>query len=115
KRNLPGPFTFVLRAGSRLPKIFSNRKEVGIRVPDNDITREICRQLGAPLLSTTVPYDESDDIGYLTDPELIDERLGDDVDLVINGGPGGFEYSTVVYCVDGDQEIIRQGKGVLDE
>ena len=85
KRNLPGPFTFVLRAGSRLPKIFSNRKEVGIRVPDNDITREICRQLGAPLLSTTVPYDESDDIGYLTDPELIDERLGDDVDLVING------------------------------
>ena len=115
KRNLPGPFTFVLRAGSRLPKIFSNRKEVGIRVPDNDITREICRQLGAPLLSTTVPYDESDDIGYLTDPELIDERLGDDVDVVVNGGAGGFEYSTVVYCVCGEQEIIRQGKGVLDE
>ena len=78
-------------------------------------TREICRQLGAPLLSTTVPYDESDDIGYLTDPELIDERLGDDVDLIINGGAGGFEYSTVVYCVDGDQEIIRQGKGILDD
>ena len=71
--------------------------------------------MGAPLLSTTVPYDESEDIGFLTDPELIDERLGDDVDLVINGGAGGFEYSTVVYCVDGDQEIIRQGKGILDE
>lgn len=115
KRNLPGPFTFVLPAGSRLPKIFSNRKEVGIRVPDNPIVREICRQLEAPLLSTTVPYDEDDDIGYLTDPELIYEKFGNDVDVIINGGAGGFEYSTVVYCVDGDAEILRQGKGYLDE
>lgn len=113
KRNLPGPFTFVLRAGSRLPKIFSNRKEVGIRIPDNPIIREICRQLEAPLLSTTIPYDENDDIEYLTNPELIEEKLGDDVDMVIDGGIGGYEYSTVVYCVEDEFEIIRQGKGTL--
>jgi tRNA threonylcarbamoyl adenosine modification protein (Sua5/YciO/YrdC/YwlC family) len=113
KRNLPGPFTFVLRAGSRLPKIFSNRKEVGIRVPDNSIIREICRQLESPILTTTIPYDEKDDIEYLTNPELIEEKLGDDVDLVIDGGIGGYEYSTVVYCVEDDFDIIRQGKGIL--
>lgn len=113
KRNLPGPFTFVLRAGSRLPKVFSNRKEVGIRVPDNDIVREICRQLGAPLLATTIPYDESvDDIACLTDPELIDERFGDDVDIVVNGGIGDYQYSTVIYAVNGNLEITRQGKGI---
>lgn len=115
KRNLPGPFTFILSAGSRLPKIFSNRKEVGIRVPDNSITREICRQLDAPLLSTTIPYDESKDISYLTDPELINEDLGDEVDIVINGGIGGYQFSTIVYCVNGIPEITRQGKGVLNE
>lgn len=113
KRNLPGPFTFVLRAGSRLPKIFSNRKEVGIRVPDNPIIKEICRQLEAPILSTTIPYNEKDDIEYLTNPELIEEKYGDDVDLVIDGGIGGYEYSTVVYCVEDDFDIIRQGKGIL--
>lgn len=116
KRNLPGPFTFVLRAGSRLPKVFSNRKEVGIRVPDNGIVREICRQLGAPLLATTIPFDESvDDISCLTDPELIDERLGDDVDIVVNGGNGDYQYSTVIYAVNGEQEIIRQGKGIPND
>ncbi len=114
KRNLPGPFTFVLRAGSRLPKIFSNRKEVGIRIPDNVIIREISRQLDAPILSTTIPYDDSEDIGYLTNPELIDEKFGDEVDIVIDGGAGGFEFSTVVYCIDGEEEIIREGKGILD-
>ena len=115
KRNLPGPFTFILQAGSRLPKIFSNRKEVGIRVPDNPITRELCRQLEAPLMTTTIPYDESEDIEYLTDPELIAEKFEKDVDIVIDGGPGGFEYSTVVNCINGEPEIVRQGKGILDE
>lgn len=115
KRNLPGPFTFILQSGSRLPKIFSNRKEVGIRVPDNPITREICRQLEAPLMTTTIPYDDSEDIAYLTDPELIAEKFGKDVDIIIDGGAGGFEYSTVVNCIEGEPEIIRQGKGVLDD
>ena len=115
KRNLPGAFTFVLPSGNRLPKIFSNRKEVGIRVPDNNIIREICRQLEAPILTTTIPYDESEDIGYLTDPELIAEKFENDVDIIIDGGAGGFEYSTIVKCTDGEIGIIRQGKGNLDE
>lgn len=115
KRNLPGPFTFVLPAGNRLPKIFSNRKEVGIRIPDNNIIREVCRQLEAPILSTTIPYDESEDIGFLTDPELIGEKFSNDVDIIIDGGAGGYEYSTIVNCVADIPEITRQGKGILDE
>ena len=115
KRCLPGPFTFVLKADSRLPKIFRNRKEVGIRVPDNNIIREICRELDAPILTTTLPRDESEEIEYVTNPELINERFGDDADIVIDGGIGGFEHSTVIDCRDGEIEIIRQGKGVLND
>lgn len=115
RRNLPGPFTFILPAGSRLPKIFRNRKEVGIRIPDNNITMTICQSIDAPLLSTTLPYNEDDDIEYLTDPELIDERYGDLVDIVIDGGYGGTQSSTVVDCVSGEHEIIRQGLGELIE
>lgn len=115
KRNLPGPFTFILNADSRLPKIFRNRKEVGIRVPDNSIIREICRSLDAPILTTTLPYDEKEDIEYVTNPELIDEKFGSEVDLVIDGGIGGIEPSTVIDCCDDEPEIIRQGKGILKE
>lgn len=115
KRNLPGPFTFILNADSRLPKIFRNRKEVGIRVPDNSIIREICRSLDAPILTTTLPYDEKEDIEYVTDPELIDEKFGSEVDLVIDGGIGGIEPSTVIDSCDDEPEIIRQGKGILKE
>ena len=115
KRNLPGPFTFILTTGSRLPKIFRNRKEVGIRVPDNNIIREICRQLEAPIMTTTLPYNEKEDIEYSTTPELIEEKFGNEVDLVIDGGIGGVEPSTIVDCTDGKTEIIRQGKGWLDE
>ena len=115
KRVLPGPFTFVLNADSRLPKIFRNRKEVGIRVPDNNIIREICRRLDAPILSTTLPHDDREDIEYITDPELIAEKFEDDVDLIIVGGIGGIEHSTVIDCRNGELEIIRQGKGILEE
>lgn len=114
KRNLPGAFTFILTAGSKLPKIFKNRKEVGIRVPDNDIIREICKALGAPILTTTVPWSGDEDIEYLTTPELIDEKFGNEVNLVIDGGIGGIEPSTMVDCTSGEPEIIRQGKGVLE-
>lgn len=114
KHNLPGPFTFVLPAGSRLPKIFNNRKEVGIRVPDNAIARELCRQLEAPIMCTTIPYDEQEDVSYLTDPELIYEKFCNEVDIVIDGGAGEFEYSTIVNCIDKEPEILRQGKGILD-
>ena len=113
KRNLPGPFTFILNADSRLPKIFRNRKEVGIRVPDNDIIREICRLLDSPIMTTTLHLDEDEDIEYITDPELIDEKFGDLVDLVIDGGIGGIEPSTIVDCRDDEMQIIRRGKGEL--
>lgn len=115
KRNLPGPFTFILNADSRLPKIFRNRKEVGIRVPDNNIIREICKALDAPILTTTLPLRQGEDIEYITDPELINEKFGEEVDLVIDGGPGGIEPSTVINCCEGDPEIVRQGKGILQE
>lgn len=115
KRNLPGPFTFILNGTNRLPKIFRNRKEVGIRMPDNSIIREIARLLDAPIMTTTLPHDEHEDIEYVTDPELIDEKLGDVVDLVIDGGIGGIEPSTVVNCTEGEAAIVRQGKGELEE
>ncbi|WP_321479591.1 L-threonylcarbamoyladenylate synthase [uncultured Bacteroides sp.] len=115
KRNLPGAFTFILNTSGRLPKIFKNRKEVGIRMPDNHITSEIARILDAPILTTTIPYNENEDIEYLTTPELIDEKWGNSVDLVIDGGIGGIEPSTIVNCVNGEVEIIRQGKGFLIE
>lgn len=115
KRNLPGAFTFILNSGSRLPKIFRNRKEVGIRVPDNHIIREICRALDAPIMTTTLPHDKNDDIEYITTPELIDEKFGNEVDLVIDGGIGGVEPSTIVDCTSGEAEIVRQGKGILEE
>ena len=109
--NLPGPFTFILPAGNRLPKIFKQRKEVGIRIPDSSIVREICEMLGAPLLSTSLKVSEREDIEYMTLPELIDEKYGDRVDLIIDGGEGGTEQSTIISCMDGEAEIVRQGKG----
>lgn len=115
KRTLPGPFTFILNADSRLPKIFRNRKEVGIRVPDNNIIREVCRMLNAPILTTTLPLKEGEDIEYVTDPELIDEKFGDKVDWVIDGGIGGIEPSTVINCCGDEPEVVRQGKGRLED
>ena len=115
KKNLPGPFTFILKADSRLPKIFRNRKEVGIRIPDNAIVQEILQLLDAPLLTTTLPHDEDEDIEYITDPELIDEKFANEVDLIIDGGIGETEPSTIVYCCEGEPEIVREGKGILVE
>ena len=115
KHNLPGAFTFVLPASSNLPKIFRNRKEVGIRVPDHPIVLDICRMLNAPILTTSVPWNVQEDPGYLSDPELIDERWGEQVDLVIDGGIGGLEFSTIVNCTGDEPEITRQGAGWLQE
>jgi tRNA threonylcarbamoyl adenosine modification protein (Sua5/YciO/YrdC/YwlC family) len=114
KRHLPGPFTFILEASSRLPKIFKGRKEVGIRMPDNAIVSEIAQLLGAPILTTSLPYDDDEDIAYLIDPELIAEKWEDQVDIVIDGGMGGADLTTVVDCTEGSPEIIRQGIGELD-
>lgn len=114
KRNTPGPFTFILNANSNVPKLFkSNKKTVGIRVPDNNIIRMIVRELGNPVLSTSVKgYDGGDD-EYITEPELIEERHRHIADLVIDGGHGGYTASTVVDCTSGEAEILRQGKGEL--
>lgn len=112
KKNLPGPFTFILPATNELPKIFKQRKEVGIRVPDNNIIRQIVNELGNPVLSMTV-RDDRDMIEYTTDPELIDEKYENIVDMVIDGGYGAIVPSTVVDCLDDSFEIIRQGKGHL--
>ncbi len=113
KKNLPGPFTFILTANSKLPKIFRSRKTVGIRVPDNNIAREIIRQLGNPLLTTSVHNDDVI-LEYMTDPELLHEKYEQIVDLVIDGGSGGLTASTVVDCSEGEPEIIRQGKKDLE-
>lgn len=113
KRNLPGPFTFILPTTSSLPKLYKNKKTVGIRIPDNNIIREIVAQLGNPVLSTSVK-DQNDEVEYTTDPELIHEKWGDIADIVIDGGYGGLEPSTVVDCTLDEPEIIRQGKGVLN-
>jgi tRNA threonylcarbamoyl adenosine modification protein (Sua5/YciO/YrdC/YwlC family) len=116
KRNLPGPFTFILEANSNVPKYFKGKKKtVGIRIPDNGIIREIVRQLGNPILSTSVHDDDDDILEYITDPELIHEKLGAFADLVIDGGQGGNIPSTVVDCTDLPPVIIRQGKGIILE
>lgn len=114
KKALPGPFTFIFNASNNVPKLLSSKKKtVGIRVPDNDIAREIVKMLGNPILSTSI-RDDDEVIEYSTDPELIHEKYEDSVDLVIDGGYGDNEPSTVVDCTSGTFEIIREGKGDLE-
>lgn len=118
KRNLPGPFTFILNANNNVPKLFrSNKKTVGVRIPDNKIIREVVRVLGNPILSTSVKGygDEDEEVEYIREPELIEERHSHIADIIIDGGVGGYEGSTVVDCTSGEYEILRQGKGILEE
>lgn len=116
KTNLPGPFTFLLPTSSRLPKIYKNRKEVGIRVPDNNIARTLVRELGNPILSMSWTDGSDEDLPkeYRTDPELIHESYGHLVNLVIDGGTGDLTPSTVVNCLETPFEIVREGKGELE-
>ena len=113
KKNLPGAFTFILDANNNLPKYFKGKKTVGIRVPDNNIIREIVRELGNPILSTSV-YDEDEILEYTTDPELIHEKYQEIADLVIDGGYGELIPSTIVDCTGDEIVIVREGKGVLE-
>ena len=113
KKNLPGPFTFILPTSGELPKIYKNKKEVGIRIPDNNIIRELVKQLGNPILTTSIHDEEDDIVEYSTDPELIYEKYEDIVDVVIDGGYGGVEASTVVDCTTDEISILRQAKGDL--
>lgn len=114
KHNLPGPFTFILPASRAIAKFFKNKKKtLGIRIPDNNICRAIVERLGRPIISTSV-HDDDEILEYTTDPELIYEKYQDQVDMVIDGGYGNNEASTVVDLSTGDVEIIRQGIGILE-
>jgi len=113
KRALPGPYTFVLPGAKSLPNVFKKKKTVGIRVPDNSIALEIVRQLGNPIISTSI-YDEDEILEYTTDPELILEKWDNLVDMVIDGGYGDNEPSTIIDFSGDEPEVIRKGKGSLE-
>lgn len=114
KRNLPGPFTFIVQANSQMPRFFTGKKKtVGIRIPDNNIVLEIVRELGKPLITTSI-HDPDEIIEYTTDPELIYEKYSHFVDVVIDGGYGKNEASTIVDCTGDEPFIVRQGLGILE-
>lgn len=113
KRALPGPYTFILPGAKTLPPAFKKKKTVGIRVPDNAIALEIVKQLGNPIVSTSI-HDEDAVLEYTTDPELILEKWNKLVDLVIDGGYGGNQASTVIDFSGDNPEVIREGKGSLE-
>ena len=113
KRALPGPYTFILPGSNSLPKDFKKKKTVGIRIPDNSIAQALVRELGNPIVSTSI-YDEDELLEYTTDPELIYEKWDNLVDVVIDGGYGDNVASTVIDLSKGEPEIIREGKGSVD-
>uniref|UniRef100_UPI004047D16A L-threonylcarbamoyladenylate synthase n=1 Tax=Polaribacter sp. TaxID=1920175 RepID=UPI004047D16A len=113
KRALPGPYTFILPGSTSLPKDFKKKKTVGIRIPDNAIAIAIVKALGNPIVSTSI-HDDDDIIEYTTDPELIFEKWQHKVDLVIDGGYGDNEASTIIDLTNDQPEVIREGKGSLD-
>jgi len=112
KKNLPGPFTFILNGSSKLPKLFKNKKTVGIRMPNNAIALAIVKELGNPMMTSSIFTDE-DSTEYYTDPELIDEKYGLKVSIVIDGGMGGSQHSTIVDCTGDEPEVVREGAGEL--
>jgi len=113
KRTLPGPYTFILPGASTLPHPFKKKKTVGIRIPDNNIALEIVKMLGNPIVSTSI-HDDDELFEYTTDPELIYEKWNSKVDLVIDGGYGDNQPSTIVEVKDSEISILRQGKGNID-
>lgn len=110
KGALPGPYTFILEAGKKVPRLLKSKKDtVGIRVPGHKITQAILRELGHPVMSMSLPMDA--DVEYYTDPEIIYEVFGRQVDIVIDGGPGSVVPSTVLDCTGGMPELVREGAG----
>lgn len=113
KRYLPGPFTFILNANNFVTKYFkNNKKEIGIRIPDNQIVLELLNHLDAPIICTSLNNDKNDE--YFIDPNIIEETFEYMVDYLLDGGLGDEVGSTILNCTDGDIEIIRQGKGEVD-
>nr|WP_288835499.1 L-threonylcarbamoyladenylate synthase [uncultured Flavobacterium sp.] len=113
KRALPGPYTFILPGNNNLPREFKKKTTVGIRVPENNITLEIVRVLGNPIVTMSI-RDEDDVVEYTTDPELIFEKWQNLVDMVIDGGYGDNVASTIIDLSGHEPEVIREGKGSLD-
>lgn len=115
KKTLPGPFTFILNATNAVPKLFQNKKRtIGLRIPDNNIPREIVRILGNPITTTSV-VDDDEILEYTSDPDMIYENFKDKVDIVIDGGYGNNIPSTIVDCTDYEMVLVRQGLGYLEE
>lgn len=113
KNNTPGPFTFILNASTEIPKLFNNkRKEIGIRIPDNKITLALIEALGHPLIGTSV-HDDDEILEYSTNPSDIYEKWQHEIELLLDGGYGNNQATTVVNCLDDDIEIIREGLGEL--
>lgn len=112
KRNLPGPFTFILNGSSNLPRLFKNKKTVGIRIPDNSIIQALIKELGHPMMTTSIKT-EDEIVEYISDPELIHEKYCNLVDIVIDGGYGEVQASTIVDCTDEEAVVTRKGKGEL--
>lgn len=113
KRSLPGPYTFILPGNNNLPKEFKKKKTVGIRVPDHQVAREIVKMLGNPIVSTSI-HDDDEVIEYSTDPELIFEKWQNVVDLVIDGGYGDNQASTIIDLSGFEPVVLREGKGAID-
>ena len=110
KENTPGPFTFIFRSASSLPKAFKGRKTVGIRIPDNRLTLAVVERFGRPLLTTTIEYADED---YAVNPELISESYEGRADMMVEGGNGSTDVSTIVDCTENTPEITREGLGEL--
>lgn len=114
KRALPGPFTFILNAGVKVPRIFrKSKREVGIRIPDHAIPKALIESLGKPLVVSSVHHDDTD-VEYMTDPGLVHEKYALQVDAVIGGGLGHMEASTVIDCTSGEAVVVREGRGTLE-
>lgn len=115
KQSLPGPFTFILNATNEIPRLFdTNKKEIGIRIPNNEIILNIVKELGNPIATTSLHNQDDEILDYFADPYTIYEKYGDDVELIIDGGYGNLEASTVIDCTDSAPQIIRQGIGRID-
>ena len=114
KRALPGPFTFILNAGVKVPRLFrKSKKEVGIRIPDHAVPKALIEAMGRPLVVSSVHHDD-EAIEYMTDPGLVHEKYSGQVDAVVGGGLGHLEASTVIDCTSGEPEVVREGRGALE-
>ena len=114
-RSLPGPFTFILTATNEIPRLFdTNKKEVGIRIPDNKTVKRMVEVLGNPIATTSLNNNEDEILEYFIDPYTIYEKFDSKIELIIDGGTGKLEASTIVNCIDGNMEIIRQGIGEVE-